>query len=148
MLITGQITPKNIDNPISGLPSINILELNDVMRVDQSLGDVRLKFHIETAFDTINGQLEPWLDSIIAEIAITPATRKGQRFTRAYKRAVLHETCALVSDQNADLDTASSSRMREEKQIHIVDKPQRMRRIVQHAIADLTGRTRNRVKLT
>jgi hypothetical protein len=59
-------------------------------------------------------------------------------------RAVLFEAAALISEENADFDTTASGLDRGEVVDH---KAQRLRRLVNHCIADMTGRTRNRVRL-
>ena len=144
MLITTPLDSNDIANPIDGLPPVNVLELNQIMRVDESLGGIRLASHIEMAMDTVNGQLDSFFNLTVYH---QPAIALTDLQKRIYKRAVLHESCALVTDQYVDFDTASSGRMREEKQVQITNKSQRMRRIVNHCIADLTGKPRNRVKL-
>lgn len=144
MLVTSQVENKQIANVIDGLPSLNLIELSKVMRIDSSLGEIRLETFIIDAMDTINGELESFIESTVLHLPPIELTPKQ---TRTYKRALMHEACALMTDQYVDFDTASSSRMREEKQHEIVDKSQRMRRIVNHCIADLTGRPRNRIKL-
>lgn len=65
-------------------------------------------------------------------------------FQRTYKRAVMHEAAALTADNYTDYDTTSQGAIRGEAAI---SKPDRLRRIVSHCIADMTGRRRNRVKL-
>lgn len=66
------------------------------------------------------------------------------RWIRTYKRAVLNEAAALMSDNQADFDTIGQGITRG---LNDHTKSDRLRRIVQHAIADLTNQSRNRIKL-
>lgn len=66
------------------------------------------------------------------------------RWIRTYKRAVLNEAGALMADNYADFDNIGQGITRG---INDRVKSDFLRRIVQHAIADLTGQSRNRIKL-
>lgn len=63
---------------------------------------------------------------------------------RKYRRAVCYEAAALICEDNLDFDTAAAGQTRGENQ---QAKAQSLRRIVNHTIADLTGKKRNRIKL-
>jgi len=144
MQITNPTGPVDVDNPIEGLPGINTQQLTLYVRIDQSLGSDRLQGLIADAFDAVNRQLNEFLAKTIDA---TPPVALTDRQIRIYTRAVLHEASAKISEQYVDFDTASTGRTRDEKQVDIVNKPQRMRREVQHCIAALRGITANRVKL-
>lgn len=66
------------------------------------------------------------------------------KWQRTYKRAVLNEAAALMSDNYKDFDTIGQGITRG---INERIKSDDLRRIVNHAIADLTGQSRNRVRL-
>ena len=55
-----------------------------------------------------------------------------------------YEAAALICEDNLDFDTTTTGQVRGENQR---EKADALRRIVQHTIADLTNRSRNRVRL-
>lgn len=134
MLINSELNNVIVNNPIAGYPSIGLFELINTVRLDKSKGENLLEEKIKQAMDTINNQLVdfplilPLLDAQV----------------RSYKRAVCHEAAALIAEDNLDFDTSSTGQVRGENDLA---KLQSLRRVVNYAIADLTGRTRNRVKL-
>lgn len=132
MLVNVPLSPNTrVDNPIVGYPAITTLELVATVRVDKSFGEELLAEKIREAMDTINKQVIftnlPTIDQI-----------------RFYKRAVCYEAAALIGEDNLDYDTASGGQIRGENGL---TKSDVLRRKVQYAIADLTGRPRHRVKL-
>jgi hypothetical protein len=132
MLVNAPITDVVIENLQTGLPSIHLLQLNDMVRVDKNMGESFLVEKIRHAMDIINHHI------IAVPLPLNAA------LTRFYTRAVLFEAAALISEENADFDTTASGLDRGEQVDH---KAQRLRRLVNHCIADMTGRTRNRVRL-
>lgn len=132
MLVNAPITDMVIENLQTGLPSIHLLQLNDMVRVDKNMGESFLVEKIRHAMDIINPHI------IAVPLPLNAA------LTRFYTRAVLFEAAALISEENADFDTTASGLDRGEQVDH---KAQRLRRLVNHCIADMTGRTRNRVRL-
>ena len=68
----------------------------------------------------------------------------GATWQRTYKRAVLNEAAALMADNHMDFDTIGQGITRGNNE---QTKSDALRRIVNHAIADLTGKSRNRVRL-
>ncbi len=144
MLVTAPIDPIDCPNPITGLPGVSTGDLTLNMRVDQSIGSDRLQSLIANAYDEVNAELVDFINSTV--MATTPIALNDLQ-KRLYIRAVLHEASAMFSEQYVDYDTASNGRTRDEKQVSIVDKPQRMRRVVNHCIAALRNIPRNRVRL-
>lgn len=144
MQITSPIEPVDVENPIAGLPNLNTKQLTLYMRVDQSIGLDRLEMLITDSFDEVNRQLETF---IAKTVEASPPVELTKKQNRTYIRAVLYETSARLSELYVDYDTASSGRTRDEKQVDIVNKPQRMRREVQHCIAILRNISANRVRL-
>lgn len=131
MLLNASVTDAEVQNPIDGYPNINIKDLLGQVRLDQSKGELLLTEKILLAMDTINGDLKA--------IDI-----QSEEQIRKYKRAVSYEAAALICEDNLDFDTTSTGQSRGENQ---KDKADSLRRIVQHTIADLTNRPRNRVRL-
>lgn len=131
MLLNAPVTDAEVQNPIAEYPNISITDLLAQVRLDQSKGELRLTEKILLAMDTINGDID--LMAIVSDEQI-----------RKYKRAVSYEAAALICEDNLDFDTTTTGQARGENQKEKVDA---LRRIVQHTIADLTNRPRNRVRL-
>lgn len=131
MLINAPVLDAEVQNPIAEYPNISIKDLIGQVRLDQSKGELLLTEKILLAMDTINGDIK--LMSITSEDQI-----------RKYKRAVSYEAAAMICEDNLDFDTTTTGQGRGENQ---KDKADALRRIVQHTIADLTNRPRNRVRL-
>jgi hypothetical protein len=132
MLVNVPLSPNTrVDNPMVGYPAITTLDLVTTVRIDKSFGEELLAEKIREAMDTVNKQVSftdlPTIDQI-----------------RCYKRAVSYEAAALIGEDNLDYDTTSGGQIRGENGL---SKSDVLRRKVQYAIADLTGRPRHRVKL-
>ena len=131
MLLNAPVPDNEVENPDPKRPNISISDLLAQVRLDQSKGEVLLTEKIMLAMDNINDQT--LLINIETETQI-----------RYYKRAVCYEAAALICEDNLDFDTTTNGQSRGENQ---QAKMQSLRRIVNHMIADLTNRRRNRVKL-
>ncbi|MCH7306620.1 head completion/stabilization protein [Acinetobacter sp. NIPH 1852] len=131
MLLNAPVNDAEVQNPIAEYPNISIKDLLGQVRLDQSKGELLLTEKILLAMDTINGDLKA--------IDI-----QSEEQIRKYKRAVSYEAAALICEDNLDFDTTTTGQSRGENQ---KDKADSLRRIVQHTIADLTNRPRNRVRL-
>ncbi|MCH7388212.1 head completion/stabilization protein [Acinetobacter modestus] len=131
MLLNAPVTDAEVQNPIAEYPNISIKDLLGQVRLDQSKGELLLSEKILLAMDTINGDID------FMQIESDEQIRK-------YKRAVSYEAAALICEDNLDFDTTTTGQARGENQ---KDKADALRRIVQHTIADLTNRPRNRVRL-
>ncbi|WP_336931170.1 head completion/stabilization protein [Acinetobacter tandoii] len=131
MLLNAPVTNAEVQNPIAEYPNVSIKDLLAQVRLDQSKGEPLLTEKIILAMDTINGDLDG--------IAI-----QSEEQIRKYKRAVSYEAAALICEDNLDFDTTTTGQVRGENQR---EKADALRRIVQHTIADLTNRSRNRVRL-
>lgn len=176
MLINQQIENQAVSNPIMGLPSVSTLELIQLMRIDKTIGTDRVASYIADAYDIINGQI-PYLDSLglggvinncftcpwesspgsishhhrlpnftehIVNLPTLQQRISQPLWQRTYKRAVLNEAAALLCENYEDFDTIGQGSVRGE---NLRQKPNSLRRIVNHCIADLTGQRRNRIKL-
>lgn len=132
MLVNAPIQSEVVANTTTGLPAIQAQRLSEVTRIDNSMGQQYLVEKIRHAMDVINGQ--------IMDVPL-PLNESKERF---YVRAVLYEAGALISEEHTDYDTTASGQDRSEM---TSNKAQRLRRMVNHCIADLTGHRRNRVKL-
>lgn len=132
MLVHAPVENSLVSNVQSGLPSIPLLDLKAVTRVDSNMGEAFLVEKIRHAMDIINPQIK--------DVPL-PLNESKERF---YVRAVLHEAAALISEDNADYDTTASGQDRGDT---ITTKAQKLRRIVNHCVADITGKPRNRVRL-
>lgn len=132
MLVHAELENSLVANVQSGLPSIPLLDLPKLTRVDKNMGEDFLVEKIRHAMDILNLQIKDEMLPLNADKE------------RCYVRAVLHEAAALISEDNADYDTTASGQDRGET---ITTKAQRMRRIVNHCVADITGKPRNRVRL-
>ncbi|MCH7329657.1 head completion/stabilization protein [Acinetobacter modestus] len=131
MLLNVPVTDAEVQNPIAEYPNISIKDLLGQVRLDQSKGELLLSEKILLAMDTINGDID------FMQIESDEQIRK-------YKRAVSYEAAALICEDNLDFDTTTTGQARGETQKVKADA---LRRIVQHTIADLTNRPRNRVRL-
>lgn len=132
MIVHAPVVNSLVANVQSGLPSIPVLDLKAVTRVDSNMGETFLVEKIRHAMDIINGQ--------IMDVSLPLNAAKE----RSYVRAVLNEAAALISEDNADYDSTSTGQDRAEI---ISNKAQRLRRMVNHSIADIKGHSRNRVRL-
>lgn len=131
MLLNAPLPDRVVQNPEPERPNISIKDLLGTVRLDQSKGEDLLAEKILTAMDDINTQV------MLLRIETDTQIRK-------YKRAVCYEAAALICEDNLDFDTTTNGQSRGENQ---QAKMQSLRRIVNHMIADLTYRRRNRVKL-
>lgn len=131
MLLNAPVNDAEVQNPIAEYPNLSVRELLGNVRLDQSKGELLLTEKILLAMDTINGDL--------TSVVITTDEQ-----VRKYKRAVSYEAAALICEDNLDFDTTTPGQVRGENQQAKADAH---RRIVQHTIADLTKRPRNRVRL-
>ena len=131
MLLNASVPNSEVQNPDPERPNISIKDLLGTVRLDQSKGENLLTEKILLAMDTINDQV------LLLKIETETQIRK-------YKRAVCYEAAALIGEENLDFDTTTNGQSRGENQ---QAKSQSLRRIVNHTIADLTNRKRNRVKL-
>lgn len=135
MLINQQPIDQTIENPRLGYPSLSVQDLLNTVRLDESKGEALLSEKIRHAMDVINGQLDG------KHTLDLPFTTQQ---IRLYQRAVCFEASALIAEDNLDYDTTSTGQIRGENGLNKVDS---LRRIVNHCIADLTGRKRNRIRL-
>lgn len=131
MLLNAPVTNSEVPNPDPERPNVSITDLLGTVRLDQSKGEALLTEKILLAMDIINDQV------LLLKIETETQIRK-------YKRAVCYEAAALIGEENLDFDTTTNGQSRGENQ---QAKAQSLRRIVNHTIADLTNRKRNRVKL-
>ena len=131
MLLNAPVTNSEVPNPDPERPNVSITDLLGTVRLDQSKGELLLTEKILLAMDIINDQI------LLLKIETETQIRK-------YKRAVCYEAAALIGEENLDFDTTTNGQSRGENQ---QAKAQSLRRIVNHTIADLTNRKRNRVKL-
>ena len=131
MLLNAPLPDRVVQNPEPERPNVSIKDLLGMVRLDQSKGEDLLAEKITLAMDVINDQV--LLLKIEADVQI-----------RKYKRAVCYEAAALICEENLDFDTTTTGQSRGENQ---QAKMQSLRRIVNHMIADLTNRKRNRIKL-
>lgn len=131
MLLNEPVSEFIVQNPEADRPNVSIKDLLGTVRLDKSKGQDLLAEKITLAMDIINDQI------LLLRIETEAQIRK-------YKRAVCYEAAALICEDNLDFDTAAAGQTRGENQ---QAKAQSLRRIVNHTIADLTGKKRNRVKL-
>ncbi|ATU46262.1 hypothetical protein CS557_12520 [Acinetobacter junii] len=131
MLLNAPVNDAEVQNPIAEYPNISIKDLLAQVRLDLSKGELLLTEKILLAMDIINRDID------FIEIVSDEQIRK-------YKRAVSYEAAALICEDNLDFDTTTTGQVRGENQQIKADS---LRRIVQHTIADLTNRPRNRVRL-
>lgn len=145
MLINQQVQAQNVINPYVHLPSVSTDDMVQLMRIDKTIGAERIAGYISDAYDTVNGDLPATLFSFITFQRHLAVQRIEQdTFNRTYKRAIMNEAAAIFADNYVDYDTTSQGAISGEAQL---TKSDRLRRIVSHCIADMTGRRRNRIKL-
>lgn len=145
MLINQQVQAQNVPNPYGHLPSVGTDDMVQLMRIDKTLGSERIAGYISDAYDTVNGDLPATFFSLLTlQRHMSVSRTKPDIFNRTYKRAIMNEAAALIADNYIDYDTTSQGAISGEAQL---SKSDRLRRIVSHCIADMTGRRRNRVKL-
>lgn len=135
MLINNSLPDLSVENTRHGYPAVSVAELLTEVRLDASKGNELLASKIKDAMDTVNRQLTE------KHYLPAPLTEDQSRF---YRRAVCNEAAALIAEDNIDFDTTSTGQIRGENGLNKVSS---LRRNVNYAIADLTGRKRNRVKL-
>ena len=131
MLLNAPLPDRVVQNPEPERPNVSIKDLVGTVRLDQSKGEDLLAEKIITAMDDINTQV------MLLKIETGTQIRK-------YKRAVCYEAAPLICEDNLDFDTTTNGQSRGENQ---QAKMQSLRRVVNHMIADLTNRRRNRIKL-
>ncbi|RKG32416.1 head completion/stabilization protein [Acinetobacter tianfuensis] len=131
MLLNEPVSEQVVQNPEADRPNVSIKDLLGTVRLDKSKGQDLLTEKITLAMDTINDQV------LLLRIQTEAQIRK-------YKRAVCYEAAALICEDNLDFDTTTTGQSRGENQ---QAKMQSLRRVVNHTIADLTNKKRNRVKL-
>ena len=145
VLINQQVQAKNVPNHYAHLPSVSTEDMVQLMRIDKTLGVDRIAGYIDNAYDTVNGDLPATFFSLLTlEQHLSTKRIDRDTFDRAYKRAVMHEAAALAADNYVDYDTTSQGAISGDVQL---TKSDRLRRVVSHSIADMTGCRRNRVKL-
>lgn len=145
MLINQQVQAKNVPNHYAHLPSVSTEDMVQLMRIDKTLGADRIAGYIDNAYDTINGELPASFFSLLTlQRHLSKKPLRTDIFERTYKRAIMNEAAALIADNYVDYDTTSQGAISGDVQL---TKSDRLRRIVSHCIADMTGRRRNRVKL-
>lgn len=145
MLINEQVQAQNVPNYYAHLPSVSTEDMVQLMRIDKTLGTERIAGYINDAYDTVHGDLPVSIFSLLTlERHLSDKKIDLATFRRTYKRAVMNEAAALIADNYIDYDTTSQGAIRGEAAL---SKSDRLRRIVSHCIADMTGRRRNRVKL-
>ena len=131
MLLNESVSEQVVQNPEADRPNVSITDLLGTVRLDKSKGQDLLAEKITLAMDMINDQV------LLLKIETEAQIRK-------YKRAVCYEAAALICEDNLDFDTTTTGQSRGENQ---QAKPQSLRRVVNHTIADLTNQKRNRIKL-
>ena len=96
--------------------------------------------HHHRLSSNIRSILPHWADGFLTLTQLVT----HHRWQRTYKRAVLNEAAALMADNYMDFDTIGQGITRGNNE---QTKSDALRRIVNHAVADLTGKSRNRVRL-
>ena len=145
MLINQQVQAQNVPNHYAHLPSVSTEDMVQLMRIDKTLGADRIAGYIDNAYDTVNGDLPATFFSLLTlQRHLADKRMLPDKFARTYKRAIMNEAAALIADNYVDYDTTSQGAISGDVQL---TKSDRLRRIVSHSIADMTGRRRNRVKL-
>ena len=145
MLINEQVQAQIAPNPYAHLPSVSTEDMVQLMRIDKTLGAPRIAGYIDNAYDTVNGELPVIFFSLLTlQRHLFQKQIDKDAFDRTYKRAVMNEAAAIIADNYVDYDTTSQGAISGDVQL---TKSDRLRRIVSHCIADITGRRRNRVKL-
>lgn len=145
MLINQQVQAQNVPNHYAHLPSVSTDDMVQLMRIDKTLGADRIAGYINDSYDTVNGELPATFFSLLTlQRHLSDKRIRTRVFERTYKRAVMNEAAALIADNYVDYDTTSQGVTSGDVQL---TKSGRLRRIVSHCIADMTGRRRNRVTL-
>ncbi len=145
MLINQQVQTQNVPNHYAHLPSVSTEDMVQLMRIDKTLGADRIAGYIDNAYDTVNGDLPATFFSLLTlQRHLADKRMLPDKFARTYKRAIMNEAAALIADNYVDYDTTSQGAISGDVQL---TKSDRLRRVVSHCIADMTGRRRNRVKL-
>ena len=145
MLINQQVQAQNVPNHYAHLPSVSTEDMVQLMRIDKTLGADRIAGYIDNAYDTVNGDLPATFFSLLTlQRHLADKRMLPDKFARTYKRAIMNEAAALIADNYVDYDTTSQGAISSDVQL---TKSDRLRRVVSHCIADMTGRRRNRVKL-
>ena len=145
MLINQQVQTQNAPNYYAHLPSVSTDDMVQLMRIDKTLGSDRIAGYINDAYDTVNGELPASFFSLLTlQRHLSDKRILSSVFERTYRRAVMNEAAALIADNYVDYDTTSQGAISGDVQL---TKSDRLRRIVSHCIADMTGRRRNRVAL-
>ena len=134
MLFNSPLDDETFQNPNPAYPSLTMVEMITVVRVNQATGKDKIKSKVIEAMDTVNRQL------VNKNLAL-PLDASKERF---YKRAVAYEAAALLGEDDLDFDTTTEGQIRGENGLA---KTQSLRRRVDYAIADITGKKRQRVRL-
>lgn len=138
MLINQQTTPITVQNPLSFFPSLTTTDLVNLMRVDKTLGNTRLANAIANAYVVVNKEINfLTLRSLFGRPENVP-----KEWLDVYKQAILHEATALLCDSHDGFDTIGQGLVRGD-----VAKVNSLRRLVQHFIADMHAKPRNRIML-
>lgn len=136
MLINEQTTPVTVQNPRTFFPSLTTTDLVDLMRVDKTLGNTRLANAIANAYVVVNREISlVFLRSRFGTPENIPTEWRD-----VYKQAILHEATALLCDSHDGFDTIGEGLVRGD-----VAKVNSLRRLVQHFIADMHDKPRNRI---
>lgn len=144
MLINEQPTQTLTANPTHGLASVSVNDLISLMRVDKTFGQERIANAILDAYDVVNAQIYVLNGTTLLPITAFHAHINSPLFVRTYRRAVMAEAAALLADLYTDFDTIGQGYTRGANSEIKSDK---LRRIVSHAVADLNGKKRNRIRL-
>ncbi len=136
MLINQQINPEDVNNPLDFLPSVSVDDMISLMRIDKTQGSERIAEYIAHAYDVVNGYLPSKM--------LDKSYPQSEHWRRTYCRAVLHEASALFVDDYPDYDSTGAGSIRADNEASKSDK---LRRIVHHCVADITGKPRNRIAL-
>lgn len=142
VLINQQIQSENVDNPCAVLPAVCVDDMVTLMRIDKTIGTERIAQYVLNAYDVINGVLPRQM--LLADYLAGFESYQQDFWRRAYKRAVMHEAAAQFIDAHPDYDTTGTGVIRSDNESSKSDK---FRRVCQHAIADMTGKPRNRIRL-
>lgn len=134
MLFNTPLDNQTFPNPQPGYPSLDLLEMLTVVRINKATGRELVHAKVIEAMDNINRQLGQ------ASLSL-PLDADQQRF---YKRAVAYEAAALIGEDALDFDTSSEGQIRGENGL---SKTQSLRQRVDHAVADILGKPRNRIRL-
>lgn len=134
MLFNSSLDDETFLNPDPDYPNMAMLEMFAVVRVNKATGREIIKSKVIEAMDNVNRQL--------ANITLSfPLDANKARY---YKRAVAYEAAALLGEDNLDFDTTTEGQIRGENGL---TRTQSLRQRVDYAIADITGKPRQRVRL-